>query len=115
MYEKKGDELLSSREFVVRMLRHVGLAALVVVVALVAGMLGHILFEPVSWHDAVLNISLILAGIGPSIFPQTVAGKVFFAFYNILVSLVFVALIGVVMAPLVHRVIHKFHLDDDDV
>ncbi|HLR78858.1 MAG TPA: two pore domain potassium channel family protein [Burkholderiaceae bacterium] len=115
MYESKSDAVLPTRDFLLRMARHLGIALAIVLVAILVGMAGHAAFEPVNWHDAVLNVSLMLAGIGPAILPQTIAGKVFFAFYNILVSLVFVALIGVVMAPVVHRVIHKFHLDEDDI
>ncbi|HLU15039.1 MAG TPA: two pore domain potassium channel family protein [Burkholderiaceae bacterium] len=114
MYESKEEALLSRRAFAARMLWHLVIAFLLVAVVIVIGMLGHLLFEPVKWHDAILNISLIAAGIGPLMLPETVAGKVFFALYNVLVNVVFVALIGVVMAPLVHRMLHKFHLDDDE-
>lgn len=113
MYESKTETVLSSRQFVLRMARHIGLAMLLIVIALGAGTAGHMWFEPVSWHDAMLNISLMLAGLGPFLLPETVAGKMFFAFYNTVIGLVFVALLGVVMAPILHRVIHKFHLDDD--
>lgn len=95
------------------MARHLGLAMLVIVIALGAGTAGHMWFEPARWHDAMLNVSLMLAGLGPFLLPVTVAGKLFFAVYNVIVGLVFVALLGVIMAPIMHRVIHKFHLDDD--
>lgn len=114
MYESKHEAILSRGEFLLRVARHLGIAALIIIVAMCLGMAGHMWFEPVYWHDAMLNVSLVLAGIGPFLLPATVAGKVFFACYSIVVSIVFVALIGVVMAPLVHRVIHKFHLDDSE-
>lgn len=113
MYESKGDDVLPVRQFLLRMVRHIGLAALIVMIAMGLGMAGHMWLEPVRWHDAMLNVSLILAGIGPFLLPETVAGKLFFAVYNVIVGLVFVALIGMVLAPLVHRMIHKFHLDDE--
>lgn len=113
MYESRGEAVLPVWQFAVRMAWHIGIAMLIVVVAMGVGMAGYMYFEAVSWHDAMLNVSLILAGIGPFLLPATVTGKLFFAFYNIIVGLVFVALIGVVMAPLVHRVMHQFHLDDD--
>src|SRR5690625_4651494 len=114
MYESRKDAVLPRRQFAWRMAQHVGLAGLIIVAAVLVGMVGHMWLEPVSWHDAVLNVSLILAGIGPFLLPQTVAGKLFFAFYNVLVGVVILALIGVIMAPLIHRMLHKFHLDDED-
>lgn len=95
-----------------RMLKHVGLAVAVIGITLLIGVLGHLWLEPVHWHDAILNISLILAGIGPFIMPASAAGKIFFAVYGILVGLVFIATLGVALAPLAHRLLHKFHLDD---
>lgn len=97
-----------------RMCKHVGLAMAIVGITLSIGVLGHLWLEPIHWHDATLNISLILAGIGPFIMPVSVAGKMFFAFYSILVGLVFFTTLGLILAPLAHRLIHKFHLDDDN-
>lgn len=114
MYESRNENLLSPRHFTLRMVLHIAFAGLIIGIAMCIGMAGHMWFEAVSWHDALLNVSLMLAGIGPFLLPESVSGKLFFACYNVMVGLVFVALIGVVMAPVVHRVIHKFHLDDDD-
>src|SRR5690554_5634541 len=113
MYESKNDDVLPLPQFLLRMARHIGLAGLIAGVAICIGMAGHMWFEPVNWHDAMLNVSLILAGIGPFLLPESISGKLFFMFYTVVVSLVSVALIGVVMAPIVHRLIHTFHLDDD--
>src|SRR5690625_3158182 len=114
MYESKEEALLSRRAFAARMLWHLVIAFLFLAGVIVIGMLGHLLFEPVKWHDAILNISLIAAGIGPLMLPATVAGQVFFVLYNVLVHLVSVALFGVVVASLVHRFRHPSHLDEVD-
>jgi len=114
MYESRGEELASRHQFAWRMFWHVMLAMLFIVISLVVGVLGLVwLEEGVSWHDAALNAGLIAGGIGPMIIPESFAGKVFFAFYGAYVSLVFAATLGVVLAPLAHRVLHAFHLDDD--
>lgn len=114
MYESKKEPLLHARHFTLRMIKHIGLATAIIGLALAVGVGGHLWLEPIHWHDAVLNISLILAGIGPFLLPETTAGKLFFALYSILVGLVFVGTLGLVLAPLAHRLIHKFHLCDDD-
>jgi len=114
MYESKNEPLLSKRDFSHRMFRHCGLALLIVISTLALGVAGHLLFESVAWHDAILNTSLILAGIGPYILPSSITGKIFFSVYGMLVGLVFIATLGLVLAPLAHRLVHKFHLDDDD-
>jgi len=114
MYESRSAPMLSRREFAWRMFWHIMLAMVFVAVSLVIGVAGHLwLEEGVNWHDAALNAALIAGGIGPIILPTTYAGKLFFAFYGAYVSLVFAATLGVVLAPLAHRVLHAFHLDDD--
>ncbi len=114
MYESKTEPLLPTWTFALRMVKHLALAMAIVGITLSIGVMGHLWLEPIHWHDAILNISLILAGIGPFIMPVSVAGKIFFALYSILVGLVFLATLGLTLAPLAHRLIHKFHLDDDD-
>ncbi len=112
MYESKGEPLLPARHFVFRMLLHLLFAALVTVLAVFIGVVAHLWLEDISWHDAVLNTALIISGIGPFILPATVAGKIFFALYSILVGLLFVGALGLILAPVAHRLIHKFHLDE---
>lgn len=113
MYESKDQALVPTHHFMRRMALHILCALLLVAVTLLIGVLGHIWLEPVSWHDAFLNSALIVSGIGPYLVPHSVGGKVFFAFYGIFVGLTFMALLGLTLAPLAHRLIHKFHLDDD--
>ncbi|MCK9507029.1 MAG: two pore domain potassium channel family protein [Pigmentiphaga sp.] len=114
MYESKHSPLLSTQAFLWRLLAHLGLAVLVIGVALLLGIVGHLVFEPVAWHDALLNTALILGGVGPYLLPTSVAGKVFFALYGMLVGLVFVATLGLVLAPVAHRISHKLHLEPRD-
>ena len=96
-----------------RLLAHLLWAVLVIALVVLVGVVAHLWLEDVSWHDAMLNTALIIGGIGPFIMPATVAGKIFFALYGMLIGLLFVATLGLILAPVVHRVIHKFHLDDD--
>jgi tetrahydromethanopterin S-methyltransferase subunit B len=51
--------------------------------------------------------------MGFYLMPESVGGKVFFAAYGLFVGLVFVTTLGIILAPVAHRLLHKFHLDDD--
>ncbi len=115
MYESRGEELISRKRFVMRLLKHVLVALALVIFSLLLGILGYLWIEAdAHWHDVTLNMAMIASGIGPIMLPQTVKGKIFLAVYGAYISVVFAAVLGVVVAPILHRVLHVFHLDDDD-
>jgi hypothetical protein len=82
--------------------------------ALFAGMLGYHVTERLSWLDSFVNASMILAGMGPVAPMETSAGKLFAGCYALFSGLAFITIVGVILAPFVHRVFHRFHLTDDD-
>lgn len=114
MYESKNDPLIPVHHFARRMVIHVLYALLVLVITVLIGFAAHLWLESISWHEAILNTALIVGGIGPYIVPETATGKLFFALYSMFVGLVFVGTIGIILAPIAHRIIHKFHLDEED-
>jgi len=115
MYESRDDSLISPRHFALRLLGHILLAMIFIALSLVCGVLGYLWIEEgVHWHDAMLNLAMIASGIGPTMLPETVYGKVYLAVYSAYISVVFVAVLGVVMAPILHRILHAFHLDEDE-
>lgn len=114
MYESRNEPVISRRSFALRMFWHIVLAAVFILASILIGVAGHIALEDgVHWHDAALNAAMIAGGLGPLMLPATYAGKIFFAFYGVYLSLVFAATLGVVLAPIAHRVMHAFHLDGD--
>ena len=114
MYESRSDQIISRRRFVARILAHLLLALAFIVVSLSAGVLGYMWIEGgAHWHDVALNMAMIACGIGPTMLPDTVQGKIYLALYSAYISLVFVAVLGLVMAPILHRILHVFHLDED--
>ncbi|HTV39625.1 MAG TPA: hypothetical protein VMF08_03545 [Candidatus Sulfotelmatobacter sp.] len=78
---------------------------------LLIGMCGYHCFEGMNWVDAFANASMILAGMGPLGNLNTVPGKIFAGFYALFCGLVFVSIIGILIAPILHRSMHKFHLE----
>jgi hypothetical protein len=114
MYEGKTAPLLTARQFAHRMLGHAAVAAAIIVAALALGICGYHWSEGIPWIDALLEASMILSGMGPLHEPQTTTGKLFASAYALFSGVVFLGLVAVVLAPVIHRVLHKFQLDDDD-
>lgn len=116
MYESRTERVISRRRFVVRVLTHLLLALAFVLATLLCSIVGYMWIEDgAHWHDVALNMAMIASGIGPTMLPATVQGKIFLALYSAYISFVFVAVLGLVMAPVLHRIIHVFHLDGDEV
>jgi hypothetical protein len=112
MYESKKQSLLSRSRFVKRLLIHLGGAVGLLVASLGLGMIGYSNLEHLSLVDAFLNAAMLLGGMGPVNAPQTEAGKLFAGFYALYAGLVFIVTAALVFTPLLHRLLHKFHLDD---
>ena len=113
-FESKTEPLPSRAKFVERMGRNFGLAFALVAVSLVAGMLGYHLTEGMDAVDSFVNAAMILSGMGPIGELKTTGGKLFAGFYALYSGLVLVLASGVVLAPLVHRMLHRFHVADDE-
>jgi hypothetical protein len=95
------------------MIGHGALAAVVLGVSLGAGAVGYRWTEGMGWLDAFLNASMILSGMGPVDSLKTDGGKLFATIYAIFSGVIFLGVVGVVLAPVLHRMLHRFHLDDD--
>jgi hypothetical protein len=115
-FERRHEPVLPRREFVRRLLWSGAFALGVVTGALTLGTLGYHGIAGLDWVDAFYNASMILAGMGPATPLSSDAAKVFASVYAIFSGVVFVSSIGIVLAPLVHRFLHRFHLptEEDD-
>ena len=111
MYEHRREALLPRREFWLRMLRHGYLAVAIIGVALGIGILGYHFCERMGWLDAFVNAAMILSGMGPLGPLRYDAGKWFAGFYALFSGVAFITTVGVLLAPVVHRFLHKFHLE----
>ncbi len=113
MYEDRRSPPLSRAMFFRRLGRHFGLAALVLGASLVGGVLGYRYFEGLAWRESFLHSALLLAGMGLVQLPHTPSGTVFVGLYALYAGLVFLVVTGMVFAPVVHRMLHRFHWDGD--
>jgi len=91
---------------------HSGLALGLLTVSLAIGMWGYSHFERLGWRDAFVNASMLLAGMGPVKTDLSDSGKVFAGIYALYSGLVVIAMAGLLLAPAVHRLMHKVHWDD---
>jgi hypothetical protein len=110
-FEHRRQQLISPRRFVGRMLKAIGLWLALAIIGLVIGMVGYAEFEDMSLADAYVNAAMILSGMGPLGELKTTAGKLFAGSYAIFSGLVIVIATGFVLAPIFHRVLHRFHVE----
>ena len=97
-----------------RLLTHLLFALVLLVGSLSIGMLGYMLFEKLPLVDAFLNSSMLLGGMGPVNLPQTTEGKLFAGFYALYAGLVFIVTGALILTPVLHRILHRFHWDKKD-
>ena len=111
MYESRHHPPVHPRHFYRRVALHFGTASALIVGSLLLGMWGYAHFEGLNARDAFLNAAMILGGMGPVEVLQTPGGKVFAGFYALYSGLVFLVAVGIILAPMVHRMLHTFHWD----
>ena len=115
MFERKSDPLLNNDAFLIRLIKSFGVTILIVAASLMLGSAGYHYFgKNMSWVDAMLNAAMILTGMGPVDRMETDGGKLFATFYALYSGIAFLSMIAVTLAPLLHRLLHHFHLDEGD-
>ena len=114
MFEKRSHPLASREVFSRRLLRSALLALATIVIALAIGMTGYMGFESMGVIDAFANAAMILSGMGPLTPLLTDGGKIFAGLYAIFSGLLIFGVAGLILAPVFHRILHSFHVDDDD-
>ena len=111
-FERRHERLVPIRRFALRLGRAVLLWLALTVVGLAIGMAGYAASEGMSAVDAFVNAAMILSGMGPVTELKTDTGKLFAGFYAIFSGLFVVIATGFVLAPILHRVLHSFHIEE---
>jgi len=114
VFEHHSHPLLPRAEFLRRLARHGGIAALLLAGSLALGVLGYHVLEGLEWVDALLDAAMILGGMGPVHELHTVAGKLFASGYALFSGAVFLTTVAIAFAPILHRALHRFHLDGEE-
>ena len=111
MPEHHRQPLTITRHYLAHWLRSLAVAVCILLPSLGLGVLGYHFIGQLHWIDALLNASMILTGMGPVDPMQSAGAKLFASFYALFSGIVFITSAGVLLAPVVHRVLHRFHLE----
>jgi hypothetical protein len=111
MYEHVSKKVLPRRQFALRLVRHAGVVFVLLAVSLAVGMTGYRLVAGMTWIDAFLNSAMLMGGMGPVGDLPNDAAKLFAGCYALYAGLVFIVSLSVVIAPIIHRVLHRLHAE----
>jgi hypothetical protein len=114
MFEHHRSPLLPRRKFLRRVGKYAAAALSLVAISWLIGAIGYHFLERMSWIDSLLNAAMILGGMGPVNPLTTDAGKLFASVYALFSGIVFLVSVGLLLAPILHRMLHQFHLDAED-
>lgn len=114
LFEHKSEPVISRRRFVGRMGRSLSITLVIAAFSLVIGTAGYCYFGHLDPLDGLLNASMILTGMGPVDPMKTDGGKLFASFYALYSGIAFLSIMAVITAPIFHRIMHRFHLEEDD-
>ena len=104
---------MSNQKIRARYRTNISLALCLLIFSLAGGMVGYYWFAQQSWIDAFLNAAMLLGGMGPVAELHSDSAKIFAGTYAIYCGVAFIATVGLVLAPVVLHVLHRFHLDKD--
>jgi magnesium-transporting ATPase (P-type) len=117
MYEHKKQPLAPKHIFYRRIWKNILLASVFLFICLLIGVIGYKYTVPgFDWYDSLLNASMILSGMGPVIdsdIQLTNTAKVFASFYALFSGVAFITNIGIVLAPVAHRFLHRLNFEDE--
>lgn len=110
LFERHHEPLLPAGAFFRRLVASAAIASGLLLVSLGIGVWGYHAFGGLGWTDSLLNASMILTGMGPVNPMVTQAAKLFASAYALFSGVAFLTIMGVLLAPVVHRFLHHFHL-----
>lgn len=112
MYENKSTPIISRAKFRKRLLNHCLAALGLILISVAIGIVGHMYFDAMPFTKALVASTTLMSGLGLSIFPESVEGQLFASFYGILCGYIYIATSSIMVAPILHRMLHKFHIEE---
>ena len=114
MFEHRRNNLIPFSLFIKRVVKCFSYTLFLIGIALLVSMLGYHYFADLDWINAFYNASMILTGMGPVAEMTTISSKVFSSFYALFSGIVFLTTIAIFFAPIAHRILHKFHIENEN-
>jgi hypothetical protein len=111
-FEHRAQPVIPAHQFIARLTRSGLIALALIALSLLIGMLGYHVLEGLSWIDAFLDASMLMGGMGPVHIPVTFGGKLFAGLYALYCGLAVILVAGIILAPIAHRILHRFHMED---
>ncbi|MDD7886525.1 hypothetical protein [Flavivirga sp. 57AJ16] len=114
MYEKRTETLIKRKQFYIRLLKHFLGILILIIFSLLIGIFGFMAFEGLTLSESFLHSSIMLSGLGLLEKPSTHNGHFFAGIYGLYSGLIFIASFGILISPVIHRIIHKFHWNENE-
>lgn len=109
MYEHKKEPLATTAIFYQRIYKNIIIALLIMALCLAIGVAGYHYTDNISWIDSLHNASMILSGMGPVVEIKSEGGKIFSSAYALFSGVVFLSIVGFILAPAIHRIFHRLN------
>jgi len=113
-FEHYTQPVLPAQAFLLRLVRSASIGVAMMLVSLGVGMLGYHALEGLPWIDSFLEAAMLMGGMGPVSTPHSNGGKLFAGAYALYCGLVLILVAGILLAPIAHRILHKFRADPPD-
>jgi len=113
-YEHKDKPLIPKKKYYRRLLNNTLLAFTIILGSLGIGVSGYMTFAHFSFVDALLNASMLLGGMGPVDTLTNDASKYFASVYSLFCGITFLTTVAVLLAPVLHRIMHRFHIETEE-
>ena len=112
--ENRRQKVTPLPHFLIRLGRY-GLFALgLILFSVLLGTVGYHYFGQISWLDSFYMACMILTGMGPVAEMNSSSAKVFSSIYALYSGVAFLSITAVFFAPIIHRLLHILHVEQDD-
>ncbi|WP_162426709.1 hypothetical protein [Pontibacter pudoricolor] len=112
--ESRNQKVLPLPRFLFRLGRYGMFALVLILFSVLLGTIGYHHFGKISWLDSFHMACMILTGMGPVVEMSTPPAKIFSSIYALYSGVAFLSISAVFFAPIIHRLLHILHVEQDD-